>query len=323
MIYAPVYIPTLNRYEHFKECLESLERCTGADKTTVYIGLDYPPSEKYIDGWRKIDGYLREKECFNKFAQLVVFRRKHNCGVGNPNSNAMLLKGYVSEKHDRWISSEDDNVFSPNFLEYINKGLEKYENDPTIFAIVGYSHPYHFKYLQNNHFRHNTDLSAWGFGQWKNKWDDFTQYIENQGLRKSFSLRNVVKAKRHGWLRLFDYLHYCHHRGYIWLTDGVMSTYMIVNDKYVIVPTLSKVRNNGWDGSGNSSQMAMSLDGKLAERHMSQEIDSNSHFDYVGDDKTYMEYNNKVAVKESDVPMSFWDFSGKILKLMTRSLFKG
>ena len=59
--YAPVWIPTLNRFEHFKRCLESLERCTGADKTDVYVGLDYPPSDKYVEGWKKIDAYLAEK----------------------------------------------------------------------------------------------------------------------------------------------------------------------------------------------------------------------------------------------------------------------
>lgn len=41
MIYAPVMIPTLCRYEHFKECLESLSLCKGADMTEVFcrIGL--------------------------------------------------------------------------------------------------------------------------------------------------------------------------------------------------------------------------------------------------------------------------------------------
>ena len=33
--YAPIVIPTLNRYEHFKRCLESIERCTGAEYTDV------------------------------------------------------------------------------------------------------------------------------------------------------------------------------------------------------------------------------------------------------------------------------------------------
>ena len=46
MIYSPVIITTLNRHEHFRQCLESLERCTDADKTNVYVALDYPPSEK-------------------------------------------------------------------------------------------------------------------------------------------------------------------------------------------------------------------------------------------------------------------------------------
>ena len=60
--FAPVIIPTLSRYEHFRKCFESLEKCTYAEETDVYVGLDYPPSEKYIEGWKKIDRYLQEKE---------------------------------------------------------------------------------------------------------------------------------------------------------------------------------------------------------------------------------------------------------------------
>ena len=70
---APVIIPTLNRYSHFKQCLDSLELCTLADKTIVYVALDFPPSEKYIDGWRKIDNYLRDKKSHNNFRKLIVY----------------------------------------------------------------------------------------------------------------------------------------------------------------------------------------------------------------------------------------------------------
>ena len=49
---APVIIGTLNRFEHFHDCLESLEKCTMADETDVYVALDYPPSEKYVEGWK-------------------------------------------------------------------------------------------------------------------------------------------------------------------------------------------------------------------------------------------------------------------------------
>ena len=47
---APVIIPTLCRYDHFKRLMESLNKCTWADKTDVYIGLDYPAKEEHRDG---------------------------------------------------------------------------------------------------------------------------------------------------------------------------------------------------------------------------------------------------------------------------------
>jgi hypothetical protein len=56
-----VIIPTLNKYEHFKHCIELLDRCTWADKTDVYVGLDYLPVDKYFEGWRRIDEYLRNR----------------------------------------------------------------------------------------------------------------------------------------------------------------------------------------------------------------------------------------------------------------------
>lgn len=126
---APVIIPTLNRYSHFKQCLDSLELCTLADKTIVYVALDFPPSEKYIDGWRKIDNYLRDKESHNNFRKLIVYRRKTNCGVGNIQSNSNLLQAEMRDKYESYIFTEDDNVFSPNFLVYMNTCLEKYKDN--------------------------------------------------------------------------------------------------------------------------------------------------------------------------------------------------
>lgn len=70
--YAPILIPTLNRYEHIRRCVESLSRCTHADKTELVIGLDFPPSEKYIERWKRIDAYLAGKEHDEFFEQPVV-----------------------------------------------------------------------------------------------------------------------------------------------------------------------------------------------------------------------------------------------------------
>lgn len=314
MIYSPIIIPTLNRYEHFRQCLESLERCSGADMTDVYVGLDYPPSERYVEGWKKIDAYLHEKEQQHGFRKLIVFRRETNCGIKSPDSNFRRLFADVQKISDTYIFTEDDNVFSPNFLEYINKGLERYKDDESVYAIVGYAHPYHFKHSDNNHYRHNTDMSAWGYGEWFAKETKMLDYVSNRGFRKDFRLKKILKFKHHGWLRLFEFIYCAYHKGFTWITDGVITVYMILNDKYVITPTLSKVRNIGWDASGNSFKRGMQGIEEIAQRHNTQEIDAATHFEYIGDDTTYMDYNNRIAAKESDGRMSFWQFMTKLWK---------
>lgn len=33
-----------------------------ADQTEVYVALDHHPSEKYVEGWKRIDSYLEENK---------------------------------------------------------------------------------------------------------------------------------------------------------------------------------------------------------------------------------------------------------------------
>lgn len=320
--YAPVIIPTLNRYDHFKSCFESLEQCTGHNLTDVFVALDYPLSDKQKEGWALIDEYLTKKENSHPFKSLTVIRREKNYGVGCLNSNASELLKYVSSFYQRYIFTEDDNIFSPNFLEYINKGLERYENDSSVYGIAGYSHPYHFKFDDNNHYKHNTDMAAWGYGCWTRKKEDFITFVSSGGFRKSLSVKNFLKVKRHGWNRLYEYLSFCHHKGFLWMTDAVVTSYMIINDMYMISPSISKVRNIGWDGTGNSGDVVKKHGEFVARRHMCQVIDEASNFEYHGDDTSFLDYNNRIAAKESDGYMSFAQFLYKLLNDGIRFLFK-
>lgn len=45
---APILIPTLNRYEHLKRCVESLAKNKLAKESELVIGLDYPPFQQGI-----------------------------------------------------------------------------------------------------------------------------------------------------------------------------------------------------------------------------------------------------------------------------------
>lgn len=177
--YAPVIIPTLNRFEHFKRCLESLERCKDAEYTDVFIGLDYPPSDKYAEGWEKINVYLKEKESSNGFSHLYVIRHEKN--IGAIRNFAELRKSVFD--YGFFIFTEDDNEFSPCFLSYMNQNLRLYKDDKTIFRVCGYlplTCDFKTDYTQFKANRH----VAWGIGEWVDKYKDFSNCLESKGLIK-------------------------------------------------------------------------------------------------------------------------------------------
>ncbi len=269
MTYAPVIITTLNRFDHFCQCLESLEANTGADKTDVYVGLDYPPSEKYVDGWKKIGIYLREKENKHKFKNLIILRRDHNCGVNNSMSNMTLLIKEVSAKYDRLIASEDDNVFSPNFLQYINQGLDMYEHDANCEAICGYNY-YGVNIPVSNNVYKSREFSAWGVGYWTKKSPDFMSCCNEVYLKNIMgSWQNIWKIYKYEPRLLNTIL--LNIDSHVVFGDTMRVCYQYLNDKYSLFPVVSKVRNIGFDNSGTTIF-------KVDNNYIEQEIDKNEDF---------------------------------------------
>ena len=165
--FYPILIPTLNRYEHFKICVESLARNTHADKTELVIGLDYPPSDKYMQGYLKIKEYV---STISGFAKITIIKHKTNVGAGG---NIRSLREYGFKHYEAVISTEDDNEFSPCFLDYMNKMLKYYKNDKKISSICGYNNLGCYNLSSKQSILLSKDTSAWGLGLWKNKESDF------------------------------------------------------------------------------------------------------------------------------------------------------
>ena len=232
----------------------------------------------------------------------------------------------MRDKYESYIFTEDDNVFSPNFLVYMNTCLEKYKDNDKIFAICGYKQPYPFKVCSGNYFFHRTDLSCWGYGVWTQKVLAATNEIRNGFFEKNFSLCNILKVKQHGLNRLYQYLSYVFRdkSKYFWIIDCVMTCYVILREKYVVVPAVSKVRNIGWDESGNSFKNSKVLKayGKIPEIHMKQKIDEASNFILEGDPMSNLEENDVIAAKYSEAKMSVWQFTKAIIKLVIRKVIK-
>lgn len=292
MVYAPVIIPTLCRYEHFKMCIESLSNCKLADKTEVYIGLDYPAKQSHWPGYNKINEYLKDVSHLN-FKNVHVIRRSRNYGFG-PNGNSTCIIKDILEVYDRYIMSEDDNVFSPNFLVFVNKGLELFEDDNSVIAICGYKHFYEIKTDQNTFFRQNVDFSAWGYGTWKNRNEQW-QMIDAKYFKSMFSLRTFFKVLKNGANRAIQFLEYIKLQNRPRITDEVLSVYSVLNNMNIVMPCVSLVKNMGFDGSGTNCFFREDL----YKLHVNQVISDDIDFEYLGNGYEFYEDNRKIYRKSS------------------------
>lgn len=294
--YAPVIIPTLNRYKHFRACLESLEKCKYAEFTDVYVALDYPPSDKYKGGWQKISEYLTEKEKSNHFNKLLVIRRDKNCGVGHSKSNGSLLRDYVMTLYDRYIFTEDDNVFSPNFLEFLNKGLELYKDDMRILQVCAYNYQIKFPSSYRNNFYFSRNGSPWGFGAWTNRYPIISKYhsIDKMGrLIKDAEAVKKLRKERPSTLRsIINMIKNNQIYG-----DSLYGTIATLEDMYFLMPIVSKVKNIGTDGTGVH---ATSINKNVIDYFKEQHIDNASSFDFTDDIFTVKPIN----VVEQSMPIN-------------------
>lgn len=316
--YAPVLIPTLCRFEHFRNCLESLRRCTHAGQTEVFIALDYPAKPEHEEGYRRICNYLDGLIGEHGFGTLNIIRRDRNYGLGM-NGNLAEAQDKILQMYDRIILSEDDNVFSPNFLDYMNKGLKLFENDQSVLSINGYRYDCPIRFDGNNYFRQHVGISGWGYGAWRDRKETCLRKINHRYFVKIlFNPSALWRIRKNGYDKLLSYA------GFLLEWDGLvidstLNIYMAVEKIDVIMPALSLVRNCGWDGSGENCQ---TTNNTLREQFCSSCIDDAYYFDYQGDPYRFYKENCNLIAKNGYSRIGFGSFIVRLGKLFIRKLLK-
>lgn len=295
-IFAPVLIPTLNRVNHLRRCLNSLSNNNWADKTVIYISIDYPPCAKYEEGYLDLVKMINTYD-FSCFYGVHIYYQNKNIG---PSGNfSFLIDKVVQDGYDRYILTEDDNEFSPNFLEYINKGLSLFENNDNIVQICGCADT-NWYHDDKDNFVNIKIASAYGVGLWHKKRiktlseaSCFLLNPQNHSLKRMLQLfsENSCLFSHYilGIIGKSDGL-YWSPNGNLNLCDTPLSIYLHLNNKYVIAPVISKSRTFGNDGSGLNMP-------KESDNGM-KVIDKNPNFDFSRNiDLQYYELNNKIGNK--------------------------
>lgn len=253
MEYAAIIIPTLNREKHLRRCVESLLKNKEAEKTEIYISVDFPPMEKYREGYIEVIEYVKT---ISGFATVNLYFQEKNLG---PGLNRKFLENKIAEKHDKYIFTDDDNEFSTNFLEYMNWGLEEFKNDESVYAVCSCTDFNTCEETKRADYFMIPAYNPYGTGHWLHKNRKCAEYLTQKSLNK------IYKSKRMQ-ARLYEYSPMV----YMWVAQDSLrlvspmrgkddaityidiweNVYIIENNCKCIKPTIAKSRNWGLDGSG-------------------------------------------------------------------------
>jgi len=255
MINAPIAVIAFKRPDHLKVMLESLSNNKGFNDSNLYIFLDGPKTENDKSGHLETVAVAKNFEHKNK---EVIIRDKN---LGNK-KNVIFSVTEVLKKHDRVICLEDDLKISRYFLKFMNNSLETYKDDKELFHINGWAYP------QKINFRNKaiigTLMCPWGWGTWKNRWDDFAYSEFDKNHFENDNKDILEEFNYHGTHNFYMQL-YNNDIGKIDTWDIYWYQYIFLQKGLTIFPTLSHTQNTGFDGSGDNAGSHNDFDTPLAK----------------------------------------------------------
>lgn len=259
----PVLIITLCRYEHFIKCIESLQNNEYARQTQLYIGLDYPTKESHWTGYKKIERFLENG--VEGFEKVYIIKHPHNLG---PTGNYDAMKEIIYRDHEGLIYTEDDNVFSSNYLKYMNICMERFGQHRDVMAVSGYMYPIPIEKHNDNILKISMYFSAFGFGMRRDRSDELDGNVNMKTFLKMYrnvggmlELKRVSPNQYCNFVKgMVEYIPDLVYNDEIRPTDLAWGIYAFFNRYKIIFPVISKVKNNGYDGSGANCSLQKSTD---------------------------------------------------------------
>lgn len=241
--YAPVVVFGYKRSRLLERTLNSLAACPEAKESDLFIFIDGPKSEK---DYEEVRSALDVANSIDRslFAGVNISAASQNLGLAKS-----IISGVsgVMEKYGRAIVVEDDLRVHPGFLTFMNLGLDRYETDPRVYSICGYTNKVNIPkdYPYDGYFAPRS--SSWGWATWLDRWTDidwsFDKWSEWSSHKRSFNVW--------GGSDCFSMLDACRTgRNSSWAIRFCFHQYL--SDALSLFPLRSLVDNDGFDGEGSN-----------------------------------------------------------------------
>lgn len=239
MNYASIALFVYKRFEHARHTIESLQKNAQAHYSDLIVFSDGPKDASSAADVQRVREYVKT---ITGFRSVELVSRDRNLGLAASIISGVTQALRVSE---RVIVVEDDLVLSPFFLQYMNDGLTRYQDDDRVVSLHGYVFPVNLR-LPETFFLRGAD--CWGWATWQRGWQLFNadgasllQQLERRHLTSEFDFGGAFQYTQ----MLRDQINGLNDS---WAVRWYASAFLA--DKLTLYPGRSLVQNIGTDGSG-------------------------------------------------------------------------
>jgi hypothetical protein len=229
-----------NRPGHLSALIDCVRR---VEPSRVYAAIDGPRPDRAADIELVAETRRRLAE-INWSCAIEVLERDSNLGCGAGVSTAL---DWFFAHEERGIILEDDLRPSPEFFTFASTMLDRYVDDPRVFAVSGSSYvPARILTSPALTYRFSRYPYVWGWATWRRSWEGYT--LDASGWRQSLPWRTLVhrcggsvRAAWH-WARLLDDCA----SGRVDTWDAQLVLRALAAGQLTVVPNANLVDNEGF-----------------------------------------------------------------------------
>ena len=183
---APISIFVYKRPDHTLRLLESLEKNNEFYSSPLFFFCDGPRSDDENIAVSSVRDLVRNWDHPNK----TIIERDKNMGLANSVIDGVTQ---LCKHFGRVIVIEDDLIVAPFFLDYLNKALFLYKEEPRVMQISAHMFPVDF--LSETDAVMLPFTTSWGWATWSRSWELFDSSMrgfevlkKDKALQKRFDL---------------------------------------------------------------------------------------------------------------------------------------
>ena len=244
MNHAPLALFVYKRPDHTARTIAALKACDGFAETMVTVFSDGPRAP----GDAAAVAAVRAVVARDLPAARCV-AAPANCGLA-----ASIIAGTTAllAEHERVIVVEDDLLVAPDFLTFMNAGLERYADEPRVMQISGFLPDLH-RPFETGIFLPQT--SSWTWATWARAWRLFNPVpVELERLKDAAFRRRFNRNGTYNYVRALEAQ--IAGRTDSWAVRWYWSVFKCGG--LIFYPPRSLVTNIGFDGSGTHSSRGVS-----------------------------------------------------------------